>query len=812
MCTIPSESNTSSHNWPAHAHEVLVTGSTLLPRAPPHPSNCVLHITTRAALRGLAVYRVDAAFATWELLRTIHLQEAPVCVLLHPSMHYVCAVMSGGSAEVVHLHTGRTRGVFSVNAQSPHLGEQFKCAAYDTTGVLFAAAMSSGRATPAGSAASATANEQQHADDVWRSSAGKQQMNTGQQQHERATGNKNNHVSVVIHDDKGPTKQNTGTVGVFCSESGDMLSHVTTTLPAISSIAFLPLASALVCCCVSGCLVIVKLGDALGIRARRVAHGRLQDGGSIYDYWLEHPIDMQLSKQKRKHASEAVQNVSVRRLQAVIRRAVDPIGPCVHLARMLMPYITRNAIRRILTPRLVLRAAVRMTLVRTRLSQWRDAVLSIQACVRRLVSHRAAEDMILEPERLAAHALIVRGDPDGCGVWDMCDRAVATTLIPALVRACMWDAFSRQTGIILISRMVEICGVRLVISHLEHALESMYMCISCRAHGRRKLESWEVEQIRAVAEDVGVMLFILQQHALEVQEEYRTFLPPDVGTGVWIGEAAWMYALRESRVSGDATGHGSRQSRLDNRDANVGADGRPALRHGDGEGVGADADVAYPDFVYRAFSHELAVHEELQISASTRHSVYSCAAKLSRMDHKIQVCMDVARATVSRLTTEARLLLQQSPSVQGYTISAMGGDKKDEALRWLEEREGKWLAQCLWLRMSAKGVIPVKGARIVTMRQVCQFRLFSHACGALCAESREHACEQQIASVPYLKKMYYTHACLDAHQVVGSFIHVSHVHMFFLAGKPIVFIDACIYEHPSPQCEVSNMVCMIHNP
>jgi hypothetical protein len=678
VCMIHHESDAATFNWPAHAHEVLVTGNSLLPRAPPHSSSSVMHVITRASLRGVAVYRVDAAMASWELVRIIHTQETPVSVILHPSMHYICIVAPTGTAEVVHLHTGRTRGVFVVGGGALcGLGARVGCAAYDSTGTLFAAVVNASAATDSKAPSGSQVRER-----CILGAAAQSGEQVGQGQDASCTA---------------------AQLSVHCAESGGLL-MTQCMLPPVCSMAFLPLASALVCSCASGCIVVVRLGESMRAQPRAVAHGRLQDGGSVFDYWLEHPIDMQLSSQKRKHKSEALQNVLTRKLQAVIRRAIDPIGPCVHLARRLMPYLMRNATRRTLMPRIVLRSAVRMTLVRSRLSEWRDAVLSIQACMRRLVSHRVAEDVLLEPERMAVHSLMRRGDSDGNGTWDLCDRAVAATLVRTLVHACMWAEFDRAVGLVFVSRAVEIFGIGHVTADLEYALERMHLVVSCGAQRRRKLEAWEIEQVRALAHKVAAFVSVLRQHACDIQAFYRTFLPPDASPSVWVGEAGWMRGL-----GGDAAMRGTFREELHARgtkslsEANGGYD-----EHKEG-GVGA---------VFKAFAHELTLHAELQAAASAHCSIFSCAEKHSFASEHVRAYVDVSRGTVSQVVAEARMLLQQTYAVHGYAVSAMGGARQDQVRKWLATREGDWIGECIWLRLNAKGVIPARGTRVVTMRQV----------------------------------------------------------------------------------------------
>ena len=64
---------------------------------------------------------------------------------------------------------------------------------------------------------------------------------------------------------------------------------------------------------------------------------------TLQEVWLTRPIDITLARERRRNQTLADEVTSVKRLQAVVRRAVDAVGPCIHLARKLLPILRRNA-------------------------------------------------------------------------------------------------------------------------------------------------------------------------------------------------------------------------------------------------------------------------------------------------------------------------------------------------------------------------------------------------------------------------------------------------------------------------------------
>ena len=90
--------------------------------------------------------------------------------------------------------------------------------------------------------------------------------------------------------------------------------------------------------------------------------------------------------------------------------------------------------------------------VRSRLAEWLDASLTLQASIRRMLGGRKAEETIYLPERMAAEEMIKRGDPGGRGLWLGAGVAVLSSLPRCLVKGGMWEDVGKVMSLVFVSR------------------------------------------------------------------------------------------------------------------------------------------------------------------------------------------------------------------------------------------------------------------------------------------------------------------------------------------------------------------------
>ena len=234
--------------WPAHTHEVLVVGGSLLAKAPAAAARegGQFHVVTRTALRVVGIYKVDPVRATSILVHSIQMECCPSAIILHPSGHFLAAFFPQGGGEVVHLHSARTRGSFPEAMAS---NGAVTAASYDPSGVLLVTCSDHVRSPSGGSV-----------------------------------------------------------LRLWCAESGLQLGELVHGVPKVVCMDWLPMASGVVLGCASGVVVTVGLKDGVRARSRAVSCGREQNGGSVEEYWLDRPINFELTAARRQHASDAARS------------------------------------------------------------------------------------------------------------------------------------------------------------------------------------------------------------------------------------------------------------------------------------------------------------------------------------------------------------------------------------------------------------------------------------------------------------------------------------------------------------------------
>lgn len=179
------------------------------------------------------------------LVHSIQMESCPSVIVLHPSGHFLAAFFPQGGGEVLHLHSARTRGTFP-EAMARH--GAVTAASYDPSGVL-----------------------------------------------------------LVTCSDHVGSSGGSG-LRLWCAESGLQLGELLHGVPKVVCLDWLPMASGIVVGCASGVVVVVGLKDGVRARCRAILCGREQNGGSIEEYWLDRPINFELTAARRRHASDAAKS------------------------------------------------------------------------------------------------------------------------------------------------------------------------------------------------------------------------------------------------------------------------------------------------------------------------------------------------------------------------------------------------------------------------------------------------------------------------------------------------------------------------
>lgn len=184
------------------------------------------------------------------------------------------------------------------------------------------------------------------------------------------------------------------------------------------------------------------------------------------EFWLARPIDMNLARTRRLNRSLADQAMAAKRLQAFLRRAIDPVGPCIHLARKLIPILQRNAaVRGFLDFRegtyavRELQAAVRRCKVERPYLEKLDAAVDLERWVRTLLSLRQYEESLSRVDRASVAAMTAHGDPSGWGIWDRVADGHLWSIPKLLQRTGQFEALQRTLSLVFLSRLIEAQGV-----------------------------------------------------------------------------------------------------------------------------------------------------------------------------------------------------------------------------------------------------------------------------------------------------------------------------------------------------------------
>jgi WD40 repeat protein len=239
--------------WPKWAHEVVCVGETLCASAGTHLNSSVVHVITRASLRSLAIYRVDAPSAQVDLLHRVELSGMPAHVTAHPSGHYVyildrdegrtsegCARRPGaqdgeeatGRVELLHLMSGRFKGSFP-------LPRGTRTITIDPSGLFLASVQCVGGV------------EGQHT--------------TGLRVQADSVGGNLSSVQGVAGQ---------SVVSIWCCMSGDLRAEVGALPADVTELVFLPDCSALVAGVKGGQLLVLGMPRSLRAEAKRVLFGR----------------------------------------------------------------------------------------------------------------------------------------------------------------------------------------------------------------------------------------------------------------------------------------------------------------------------------------------------------------------------------------------------------------------------------------------------------------------------------------------------------------------------------------------------------
>ena len=184
------------------------------------------------------------------------------------------------------------------------------------------------------------------------------------------------------------------------------------------------------------------------------------------EFWLARPIDMNLARTRRLNRSLADQAMAAKRVQAFLRRAIDPVGPCIHLARKLIPILQRNAaVRGYLDfcdgtyAVRTLQAAVRRCKKERPYLQQLNSAVDLERWVRALLSLRQYEESLSRADRAAVAAMSAHGDPSGWGIWERVADGSLWSIPTLLQRTGQFESLQRTLSIAFLSRVIEARGV-----------------------------------------------------------------------------------------------------------------------------------------------------------------------------------------------------------------------------------------------------------------------------------------------------------------------------------------------------------------
>ena len=185
------------------------------------------------------------------------------------------------------------------------------------------------------------------------------------------------------------------------------------------------------------------------------------------EFWLARPIDMDLARTRRLNRSLADQAMAAKQLQAYMRRAIDPVGPCIALARVLLPIMQRNAAVRFYKDfrdgtyaAARLQAAARMLKPLNQHHQKFSAALDLERRIRVVLSLRQYEESLRRMDRSAVCALSAHGDPSGWGLWERAADYSLLAIPQLLQRTGQFEALQRTLSIAFVSRIIEAHGVQ----------------------------------------------------------------------------------------------------------------------------------------------------------------------------------------------------------------------------------------------------------------------------------------------------------------------------------------------------------------
>ena len=214
------------------------------------------------------------------------------------------------------------------------------------------------------------------------------------------------------------------------------------------------------------------------------------------EFWLARPIDMDLARTRRLNRSLADQATAMKRLQAYVRRAIDPVGPCIHIARVLIPILQRNAAVRFYEDfregtygARRLQAATRMLKHQARYHKHLSAALDLERWVRAVLSLRQYEESLSRGDRAAAAALTAHGDPSGWGLWERAADSSLLSIPQLLERTGQFETLERTLSIAFLSRLIEARGVHAALIVLRSVRNVVLLCYSYYACQKRKQRS-----------------------------------------------------------------------------------------------------------------------------------------------------------------------------------------------------------------------------------------------------------------------------------------------------------------------------------
>ena len=184
---------------------------------------------------------------------------------------------------------------------------------------------------------------------------------------------------------------------------------------------------------------------------------------------------MDLARTRRLNRSLADQAMAMKQLQAYVRRAIDPVGPCIHLARVLMPILQRNAAVRFYKDfregtysSACLQAAVRRVRDQALYHQKFSAALDLERWVRAVLSLRQYEESLSRADRAAAAAMTAHGDPSGWGLWERASDSSLCAIPQLLQRSGQFEALQRTLSIAFLSRLIEARGAHTALVILRY--------------------------------------------------------------------------------------------------------------------------------------------------------------------------------------------------------------------------------------------------------------------------------------------------------------------------------------------------------